>query len=163
MSLPVWPGSPYPLGATPSAEGVNFALFSENATGVDLCLFDSPEAPRECARLRLTEQTDQIWHGFVPGLGPSQLYGWRVYGPHAPDRGHRFNGNKLLLDPCARAFTGDVRWGPEMFGWDQGSPAGDLSYDDRDSAPACRAPSSSMTALSTGATTFRRAPRLPRA
>ena len=125
MSLPIWPGSPYPLGATPSAEGVNFALYSEQATGVDLCLFDAPEAPREFARLRLPEHTDRIWHGFVPGLRAGQLYGWRVYGPHAPERGLRFRPGKLLLDPCARAFSGDVRLGPELLVPDLDSPTAD--------------------------------------
>ena len=136
MKLQTWPGSPYPLGATWTGEGVNFALFSENATGVDLCLFDSPHQPQETLRVRLTEHTDQIWHSFVPGLRPGQIYGYRVYGPYAPERGHRFNASKLLVDPYARAITGDVRWGPETFGWELGSPRGDLSRDYRDSAPA---------------------------
>ncbi|MBS0660376.1 MAG: glycogen debranching protein GlgX [Verrucomicrobia bacterium] len=131
----VWPGSPFPLGASCTSEGVNFALFSENATGVDLCLFDAPDAPTESQRIRLTEHTDQIWHGFVPGLRPGQLYGYRVYGPYAPERGHRFNASKLLLDPYAKAISGDIRWGPEMFGFDLESDLGDLSRDYRDSAP----------------------------
>ncbi len=133
---PLWPGSPYPLGATWTGQGVNFALFSENATGVDLCLFEDPRQPTEARRLRLTEHTDQIWHCFIPDLRPGQLYGYRVYGPHAPERGHRFNASKLLLDPYAKAVTGDIRWGPEVFGYEIGSAAGDLSRDYRDSAPA---------------------------
>jgi len=135
MKLPTWPGSPFPLGATWTGEGVNFALFSENASGVDLCLFDSPHQPQETLRVRLTEHTDQIWHSFIPGLRPGQVYGYRVYGPYAPERGHRFNASKLLVDPYAKAITGDVRWGPEMFGWELGSTRGDLSRDYRDSAP----------------------------
>ncbi len=131
----VWPGSPYPLGATFTGDGVNFALFSENATGVDLCLFDSPEAATEKHRLRLSEHTDQIWHGYVPGLRPGQLYGYRVYGPYAPERGHRFNASKLLLDPYAKAISGDIAWGTEMFGFDVASEIGDLSRDYRDNAP----------------------------
>ena len=135
MKLQTWPGSPYPLGATSTGEGVNFALFSENASGVDLCLFDSSHQPQETLRIRLTEHTDQIWHSFIPGLRPGQIYGYRVYGPYAPERGHRFNASKLLVDPYAKAITGEVRWGPEMFGFELGSPLGDLSRDYRDSAP----------------------------
>ena len=135
MKLQTWPGSPYPLGATWTGEGVNFALFSENASGVDLCLFDAPDQPQETLRVRLTEHTDQIWHSFIPGLRPGQIYGYRVYGPYAPERGHRFNASKLLVDPYAKAITGEVRWGPEMFGFELGSPLGDLSRDYRDSAP----------------------------
>ena len=135
MKLQTWPGSPYPLGATWTGDGVNFALFSENASGVDLCLFDSAHQPQETLRVRLTEHTDQIWHSFIPGLRPGQIYGYRVYGPYAPERGHRFNASKLLIDPYTKAITGDVRWGPEMFGWELGSPLGDISRDYRDSAP----------------------------
>ena len=135
MKLQTWPGSPYPLGASWTGDGVNFALFSENASGVDLCLFDSPHQPQETLRIRLNEHTDQIWHTFIPGLRPGQIYGYRVYGPYAPERGHRFNASKLLVDPYAKAITGEVRWGPEMFGFELDSPLGDLSRDYRDSAP----------------------------
>src|SRR5512135_2237159 len=91
----IWPGRPYPLGATWDGQGVNFALFSENATKVDLCLFDS-RGRKELQRIELYEQTDQVWHVYLPELRPSQLYGYRVYGPYAPEQGHRFNPNKLL-------------------------------------------------------------------
>src|SRR5690606_26753244 len=103
-----WPGRPYPLGATFDASGVNFALFSENATKVELCLFDSVDAQRETDRIQLTEQTDLVWHCYLPEVAPGQLYGYRVYGPYEPTRGHRFNPNKLLLDPYARTVARDV-------------------------------------------------------
>ncbi|MEO8352733.1 MAG: hypothetical protein ABI680_13440, partial [Chthoniobacteraceae bacterium] len=89
----VWPGKAYPLGATVEADGVNFALFSAHATAVDLCLFDSPDAPMESARMRMKDRTDGVWHCFVPGLKPGRLYGYRVHGPHRPMHGHRFNAS----------------------------------------------------------------------
>ena len=107
---PVWPGRPAPLGATPDAGGVNFALFSECATRVDLCLFDSPDAPAESRTITLPEQTDQVWHGYVPGLQAGQVYGYRVHGPFDPGQGQRFNPRKLLLDPYARAIARPFRW-----------------------------------------------------
>src|SRR5437762_1376743 len=97
----VWPGYPYPLGATWTGTGVNFALFSAHASKVELCLFDSPDAQTESARIELTEQTDQVWHGFLPDARPNQLYGYRVYGPYEPASGHRFNPNKVVMDPYA--------------------------------------------------------------
>ncbi|MCL4811903.1 MAG: glycogen debranching protein GlgX [Vicinamibacteraceae bacterium] len=131
----VWPGQPFPLGATWDGVGVNFALFSEHATGVDLCLFDSPYAAREAARVRLTERTDQVWHGYLPDIRPGQLYGFRVEGPYAPAEGHRFNPAKLLLDPYAKSVGRMVRWHDSMFGFVVGHAQADLSKDDRDSAP----------------------------
>lgn len=113
----VWLGKPYPLGATWDGEGVNFALFSENATGVELCLFDSPEAPEESARIQMVEQTDYVWHAYIPGLKPGQLYGYRVYGPYRPEAGLRFNPNKLLLDPYAKAISGTINWSEAMFAY----------------------------------------------
>ena len=104
--LKVWLGNPYPLGATPTPDGVNFALFSESATGVDLCLFDHPASPAETLRIRLTEQTDHVWHCLLPDLQPGQLYAYRVYGPYDPAQGHRFNDSKLLLDPYAKRSPG---------------------------------------------------------
>src|ERR1051325_5147775 len=97
----IWPGQPYPLGATWNGEGVNFALFSENATGVDLCLFDNPDDAKETHRLSLTDKTDQVWHCFLPDIRPGQYYGFRVHGPYDPKNGHRFNPAKLLIDPYA--------------------------------------------------------------
>lgn len=93
----VWPGQPYPLGATWDGTGVNFALFSQHATSVELCLFDGPDGKRETARIRLPEHTDQAWHVYLPGIRPGQLYGYRVHGPYEPAAGHRFNPAKLLL------------------------------------------------------------------
>ncbi|MEP6673448.1 MAG: glycogen debranching protein GlgX, partial [Chthoniobacter sp.] len=137
----VWQGLPYPLGATVMDEGVNFALFSENATGVDLCLFDSADAPHETVRIRMAEHTDQVWHCFLPGLTAGQHYGYRVYGPYEPKEGHRFNPAKLLLDPYAKAIAGRVEWGDEMFGYQtSGDKEADLTIDQRDSAfglPKC--------------------------
>ncbi|HVE13849.1 MAG TPA: glycogen debranching protein GlgX [Elusimicrobiota bacterium] len=128
------PGSPYPLGATWDGKGVNFALCSENATAVELCLFESPEARKESQRIALPERTDRVWHGYLPDVLPGQLYGYRVRGPYEPAAGHRFNPNKVLLDPYARAIGRDVSWAPEMFGYRIGDPAADLSFDERDNA-----------------------------
>ncbi|HYO63322.1 MAG TPA: glycogen debranching protein GlgX [Pyrinomonadaceae bacterium] len=138
--MKIWPGQPYPQGATWDGAGVNFAVFSENATAVELCLFDSPDAARESARIRLTEQTDQVWHVYLPEVRPGQLYGWRVHGPYAPEAGHRFNPHKLLIDPYTKAIASTVNWGDEMFGYTIGDPREDLSFDERDSAagvPKC--------------------------
>ena len=100
----VWPGKPYPLGATWDGRGVNFALYSENAEKVELCLFDSPDDEMESLRIPLPDHTDMIWHVYLPEARPGQLYGYRVYGPYEPANGHRFNPNKLLLDPYAKAI-----------------------------------------------------------
>jgi len=133
----VWPGKPYPLGATWDGQGVNFALFSEYATGVDLCLFDSSHDEAERLRVRMTEQTDYVWHAYVPDLQPGQLYGYRVSGPFAPEGGHRFNPNKLLLDPYAKAIDGRIDWSDAMFGYPMNSDDEDrdLQMDTQDSAP----------------------------
>jgi glycogen operon protein len=129
-------GAPYPLGATWDGSGVNFAIFSEHATRVELCLFDSPASPAESERIRLPEQTDQIWHGYLPNLLPQQLYGFRVFGPYDPSRGHRFNPHKVLLDPYTKAVGRTFRWCDEMFGYRIGHPDADLEMDTRDNA-AC--------------------------
>jgi len=136
----VWTGVPYPLGATWTGTGVNFAIYSENATGIDLCLFDEPEADRENVRIRFREKTDHVWHLFLPDAQPSQLYGYRVYGPYAPQEGHRFNASKVVIDPYARAIAGKVLWGPEMFAYPLGGPAEDLKRDYQDNValmPKC--------------------------
>ncbi|HLU90527.1 MAG TPA: alpha-amylase family glycosyl hydrolase, partial [Cyclobacteriaceae bacterium] len=117
---PVWPGKPYPLGANWDGEGVNFALFSENATGVFLCLFDAEE--KETARIKLTEHTDQVWHIYLPGVAPGQLYGYRVEGPWDPENGLIFNENNLLLDPYAKAINGSIDWSDAMFGYPVQNP-----------------------------------------
>jgi isoamylase len=131
----VRPGKPYPLGAMWDGRGVNFALYSENATRVELCLFDSPEAERETVRIPLPELTDLIWHVYLPEVTPDQVYGYRVHGPYDPARGHRFNPHKILLDPYAEAIARRVRWDDALFGYHIGDPAGDLSLDGCDSAP----------------------------
>ena len=128
------PGHPYPLGATWDGKGVNFALFSENATRVELCLFDSPDAEKETMRVLLGEHTDQVWHTYIPDMRPGQLYGYRVYGDYDPANGHRFNPKKVVLDPYAKAIGRDVTWGDSMFAYTLGDPAEDLAMDDHDNA-----------------------------
>ncbi|WP_129627975.1 glycogen debranching protein GlgX [Candidatus Oscillochloris fontis] len=131
----IFPGRPYPLGASWNGDGVNFAIFSAHATRVDLCLFDSPTALRESVRLTLPERSEHIWHGYVPGLEPGQLYGYRIYGPYNPQQGHRFNPHKLLIDPYARALSGTIQWDKAMYGYRVDSPYSDLTIGKRDSAP----------------------------
>jgi glycogen operon protein len=126
-------GVPHPLGATWDGTGTNFAVFSANATKVEVCVFDGSGA-RETQRIALPEYTDQVWHGYIPELPPGCCYGLRVTGPYEPEAGHRFNPNKLLLDPYARALTGDLNWNPAIFGY-QLESGDDLTFDDRDSAP----------------------------
>ncbi|MCX7421735.1 MAG: glycogen debranching protein GlgX [Planctomycetia bacterium] len=130
----IWPGRPSPLGATWDGSGVNFALFSENATRVELCLFDSATARKEAHCIPLPEQTDQVWHGYLPDIRPGQLYGFRVSGPYNPAAGHRFNPHKILLDPYAKGIGRDVRWSDSMFGYEVGHASQDLSFDARDNA-----------------------------
>jgi len=132
----ILPGQPYPLGATWDGRGVNFALFSEHATRVELCLFDSAEARIESHRITLPEHTDQVWHAYLPHARPGQLYGYRVHGPYAPAEGLRFNPAKLLLDPYAKAIARQLTWCDEMFAYRIGDPMEDLSFDDRDNAGA---------------------------
>ncbi len=129
----VWPGRPYPLGATWDGAGVNFALFSENATKVELCLFDGPDAKQESRRIDLRDHTDQVWHSYLPDVLPGQLYGYRVDGPHEPANGHRFNPSKLLLDPYAKLIGRELTWDDSLFGYPVGTD--DLQIDERDSAP----------------------------
>jgi isoamylase len=126
-------GSPFPRGANWDGQGVNFSLFSENSEVVELCLFDSSGNNEE--RIRIRERTNGAWHIYVPGVGPGQLYGYRVDGPYLPESGLRFNPNKLLLDPYAKAIGREMTWADELFGYLVGDPSGDLSFDDRDSAP----------------------------
>ncbi|GJQ48065.1 MAG: glycogen debranching protein GlgX [Candidatus Kuenenia stuttgartiensis] len=130
-----WPGKAYPLGATWDGAGVNFSLFSENATGVELCLFDGQDGNHEVARIRMAHHTDQVWHTYLPTVRPGQLYGYRVYGPYEPKSGHRFNPAKLLLDPYAKAISGTICWSDALFGYTPGHKEADLSKDDGDSAP----------------------------
>ncbi len=131
----VWPGKPYPQGATWDGLGVNFALFTEHGTGVELCLFDPGDPPVESHRIKLTEVTDQVWHGYLPDLRPGQLYGYRVSGPYDPRNGHRFNPNKVVLDPYAKTVGRDLIWHDALQGYEIGHRDVDLSFDKRDSAP----------------------------
>lgn len=131
MDLKLWPGKPYPLGANWDGEGTNFALFSENATAVELCLFDDQGWE---TRVPLTEVYNFVWHGYIPGIKPGQQYGFRVHGPYDPEEGHRFNPAKLLIDPYAKAIAGDVIHGRELFGYDWDSEDEDLSYSKLDDA-----------------------------
>jgi len=129
------PGRPYPLGATWDGTGVNFALFSEHAIAVDLCLFDAADPSREVRRIAVTERTDQIWHVYLPEARPGLLYGYRVHGPYAPAEGHRFNPAKVLLDPYAKAIAGKVKWSDALFGDRPGGSDDGAGPDSRDSAP----------------------------
>jgi glycogen operon protein len=131
----IWPGHPYPLGATWDGAGVNFAIYAENATKVELCLFDTPDSERESHRITFKEYTDRVWHAYLPDVLAGQLYGYRFTGPFDPSKGHRFNPNKVVLDPYAKLIGRDVRWADELFGYRFDDPQGDLSFDDRDSAP----------------------------
>ncbi|OQP62253.1 glycogen debranching protein GlgX [Niastella populi] len=128
-------GTPYPLGAAWDGNGVNFALYAENAEGIDLCLFNSVEDDIETIKLRFKERTHHIWHMYVPGIQPGQLYGYRVSGPYKPEEGHRFNAYKLLLDPYAKAIAGTLQWHDALFGYEIGHEQEDLSFNTTDSAP----------------------------
>jgi isoamylase len=127
-------GLPFPLGANWDGLGVNFAIFSANATKVELCLFDST-GEEELERIELPEYTDEIFHGYLPDAHPGLVYGYRVYGPYDPKNGHRFNHNKLLIDPYAKQLVGELKWSEALFGYTIGHPDDDLSFDERDSAP----------------------------
>ena len=133
--MTVYPGSPFPLGATWNGNGVNFALYAENATGVELCLFNSPEEKAESIKIKIEERTHHVWRIYIPGLMPGQLYGYRVHGPYEPQYGHRFNPNKFLIDPYAKAISGTIRWHDSLFGYEVGHPDADLSFSTVDSAP----------------------------
>ncbi|MBI3547532.1 MAG: glycogen debranching protein GlgX [Elusimicrobia bacterium] len=152
------PGLPYPLGATWDGIGANFALFSDNATGVELCLFDSSAATKESGRIRVKECTDRVWHVYVEGIQPGQCYGYRVEGPYDPAAGHRFNPAKVLFDPYGKAVARPVRWGDEMFGYALGGPKADLAIDRRDNAASAPLASVIDPAFTWGDD---RAPRVP--
>src|ERR1700710_1390398 len=126
-------GKPFPLGATWDALGGNFAVFSANPTKVELCLFDDA-GETELERVELPEYTDEVWHGYLPTARPGAVYGYRVHGAYEPDAGHRFNPNKLLIDPYAKQLVGQLRWGPELFGYRLDHADKDKSFDERDSA-----------------------------
>ncbi len=136
MAVRVWPGSHLPLGATWDGEGVNFAIYSEHATSVELCMFDTPFDEKPSNSVLMPAATDRIWHAYLPDARPGTLYAYRIDGPYAPDEGQRFNAHKLLLDPYAKAVTGNFRWSDELYGYTIGDPDEDLSFDERDSAPS---------------------------
>ena len=130
----VWPDPPYPLGATWTGLGVNFAIDSNHATKVELCLFDSAHASDASARIPLPEHTDMVWHGYLPDIRPGQSYGYRIHGPYDPAAGHRYNPNKIVLDPYAKSLGRPVRWDDSMFGYTVNSPGADLTFDPRNNA-----------------------------
>src|SRR5215470_10223507 len=130
MNLKLYPGSPFPLGATWDENGVNFALFTENATHVELCLFNDDGT--ETNHIKISERFNHNWHVYVPDLKPGQMYGYRVYGPYDPQNGHRFNPNKLVIDPYAKAIAGTLDWHDALFGYRIGDGEQDLSFDDTD-------------------------------
>ena len=133
-SFEIRAGYSHQLGANYDGKGVNFAIFSAHAERIELCLYD-PSGNTEIARLELPEYTHEVWHGYVPDLQPGALYGYRVYGPYDPENGHRFNPNKLLIDPYARELVGELSWNTAHFGYQLGHEDLDLSFDTRDSAP----------------------------
>src|SRR5689334_18110811 len=143
----LWPGRPYPLGATWDGAGMNFALFSEHATKVELCLFDAVDDQKESQRIVLAEHTDMVWHAYLPDCQPGQLYGYRVHGPYEPGKGHRFNPNKVLLDPYTKAIGRDLKWDDTLFAYKIGDPQADLSFDERDNAAFCPLASAVDTAF----------------
>lgn len=130
-----YPGSPFPLGATIDKNGVNFAIYSENATKVELCFFENDTDEQEKAVVNITEKTGNIWHVYLPGIKSGQLYGYRIDGPYEPANGHRFNKNKLLIDPNAKAITQNLKWDKAVYGYEWGNKDEDLSYSNENSAP----------------------------
>lgn len=138
--LTIYPGNPYPLGATWDGKGVNFAVFADNATGVDLCLFETSKDEVESVKIKLVERSHHVWHAYLPGIQPGQLYGYRVHGSYDPQNGLRHNPNKLLIDPYAKAIAGTIDWNDSLFGYQLGDPEEDLSFSETDSAafiPKC--------------------------
>jgi len=134
MDQKIYPGKPYPLGATYDGEGVNFAVYSDNAEGVELCLFNDNKDDTESQKIKITEKTHQVWHVYLPGVKPGQLYGYRVSGPYEPQNGNRFNPNKLLIDPYAKAIAGTIEWDDALYGYEIGSQDEDLSFSETNSA-----------------------------
>ncbi len=132
--ITVYPGNPFPLGATWDGNGVNFALYADNATSVELCLFNSPTDQAESYSVKIVERSHHIWHAYFPDLRPGQLYGYRVHGKYDPQNGHRYNANKLLIDPYAKAIAGTIDWNDALFGYKLGDPDEDLSFSEQDSA-----------------------------
>ncbi len=134
MNIKTRTGSPYPLGASWDGKGVNFAIYSENAEGVDLCLFETIDNPEESIKICMKEQTHKVWHVYLKGTGPGTLYGYRVLSPYDPEKGHRFNANKLLVDPYAKALLGDIVYDPAIYGYGKRCKKADPSFSKIDSA-----------------------------
>ena len=134
----VWPGQPYPLGATWTGLGVNFAIYSAHATRVELCFFDAPDATAPSSSVQLPEHTNMVWHGYFPDIRPGQLYGYRLHGPYDPRAGHRFNPHKIVIDPYAKAVGRGVTWDDAMFGYRIGDPDGDTLLPTCAATPSCR-------------------------
>lgn len=132
--MKIYPGSPYPLGATVTADGVNFALYADNATAVELCLFDK-DGTTETTKIKIKERSHHVWHILLPEVKAGQLYGYRVHGSYNPSEGHRYNPNKLLIDPYAKAIAGTIKWSDALFGYEMGHPDEDLIMSELDSAP----------------------------
>jgi isoamylase len=148
MSIRAWPGQPYPLGATWDGQGVNFAIFSQHATGAELCLFEKLAPAVEVVRIPMRERTDQIFHCYLPDVRPGQLYGYRMHGPYDPERGLRFNPAQLLIDPYAKAISGTIQWNDALFAYKLRSPKQDLEINPQDSAagvPKCVVVDSAFT------------------
>lgn len=135
VQMKVYPGKPYPLGATWDGKGVNFSVFSEHADGMHLCLFNGDNNDEENITIKIEEVTHHIWHVYIPGLDPGQCYGYRASGRYEPENGHRFNPNKLLIDPYSKALDGIIKWDKAVFGYEVGNPEEDLSFSAQDSAP----------------------------
>ena len=131
----IYPGKAFPLGATYDGNGVNFSIYSEHAEEVELCLFENLDSETELLKVKLKEREHHVWHVYIADLKPGQLYGYRVYGPYDPANGYRFNPNKLLMDPYAKAISGTIDWHDSVFGYKIGHPEGDLSFSATDSAP----------------------------
>ena len=129
--LQVWPGTPYPLGATTDPQGTNFALFSEHAASVELLLYDPSKPSRPTHVVPLTEKSSFVWHCYLPDIKPGQLYAYRVHGPYEPEQGHRFNAAKVLIDPYAKAIDGGIQWDDALFGYTLNHPKADLAMDRR--------------------------------
>lgn len=135
MELKKYTGHPFPLGATWDGKGVNFSVFSDNATGVEVCLFNDAEDKEPWACIKMTDRTYSVWHIYIPDIQPGQLYGFRIQGLYKPEEGMRFNHNKLLIDPNAKAISGTIKWHDSLFGYNIGSENGDLEMSMSDSAP----------------------------
>jgi len=135
LSTAIYPGRAFPLGATYDGKGVNFAIYSEHAEEIELCLFENLDSETEFLKVKFKEREHHVWHVYIPNMKPGQLYGYRVYGPYEPKNGQRFNSNKLLLDPYAKAISGCIDWHDAVYGYKIGNPDEDLSFNETDSAP----------------------------